>query len=188
MKRTLKIKNKTRWSGRDLRRLFLAAMAECDVPRLDVEVEYRKETKVHPFAGTHASWTGVRVRLTLPRDPAEMNLARTTTVIEHEIYHVRLHCTIGKHTHLDFPPRLNRWWDATESPAWAKDMPLRFVEPTPKAVVAKRSIAERNEERARRRYAKLQHKQRLLSRLLKLWGGRVRYYDRKRAAAPKEKP
>lgn len=186
----LTIKNQTRWSTRELRKIIRAAVRENEITGDAIHVDVRYARGQHygypDVIGGNAGRT--HVILKMPRGEA-IDMARSMVVVEHEFYHTRLFRTIGRHTHRDFPRRILKWWEATGVPEWAAGLTLHHVE-VPKKTRSEAAVSavERREARARAHVERLEVEITRKQKLLKKWRDKVRYYDKRTAALSQPKP
>lgn len=195
-KPALTITNGTRWSGRDLRRMVRACMDHLGVAeRKVVAINYHKRRRrptctdgravIGQYQGNADTGfhvvEGVRVWLELPRPGTPIDVLELPQVIEHELMH-----TLGHH-HNNMVPwwRLPVPWAAGLTVAWRPER----AKPTRQQAVA--AAVRQREALARKHLAALEAQAVRQAKLLAKWRARVRYYDRRAAAAtraPKETP
>jgi len=180
-KSPLKIKNKTRYSTRDLRRFFTAGLRALGASELKtIDVAYSRGARVHGRARYPSPdiWSsnsqGLFIWMTLPARASFLKLLELAQVFEHEIGH-----TLGlRHR------EMQSWW--TLGCPWAEGLTIRHLDaPIQRAVPA----PERREARARAHIARLETQLVRTQRLLRKWRAKVRYYDKRNeriAAAPKK--
>jgi len=183
MRIKLKLLNETRYSTRDLRRLFLAGMKAIGATQpKTVRVTY---ARIGSGIGGRAVYgqqlehggtiEGRQVWLYLDRGGSHKPVDLGVT-----IYHELLHSLGWRHRQM--AP------DSSFPLDWVDGLPLRFTEPAKRtrAEIAAGLVAKRD-ARARARVAQLEAEIVRKQKLLRKWRDKVRYYD-KRAAAQKAKP
>lgn len=184
----LVVENETRWSTTAIRSVVVRCLRHLGMRvRGHVRVVYstsKRELRDHngraALGHQHkrpdgSYWTapGLNMSLSLPRDPARLNLAHFCRVILHEALHWK-----GV-DHKDMTP--DQLWCRGPLPAWAEGAPPlvhRDVKPM-KPKPTREEIAERKLEAMRARVAKLAGQLARTEKLLKKWRRKLRDAERR---------
>lgn len=207
----MRLINETDWRTADLRRFILAGIRAMGAEENKiVTVKYSRSAR-----NLHGGWAflgrdtqgagflqGRRMMLSLPSDPAKLDLADFARTVEHEVGHqlglrhkdmseeMRYCGSIidGKHV----KPSLPRWAEgltvAFDSPVSPSDpMPAPESEETRFATRAAKmaSLIDARARHADEMLAQAERRFKIAQRVLRKWRQKARYYEGKRAAASK---
>ena len=170
----MRIHNNTAYRTADLRKFFLAGIRSMGAEsNKEIHVHYSRGSvhrgrATYGQPGVQGSW----IAMWLPRDPAKLQLSTFARVFEHEVSH-----NLGVR-HQDMSDNVRYCRGAL--PKWAEGLELTFQAPKPKPKV---DLVEKREAHARKMEAKWLKKLVAAQRVHRKWKLKVRYYERRQAAA-----
>ncbi len=172
----MKVVNKTGYDTGALRKFFRAGLKD-----IGAELD-KKITVVYSHGTRHGGWAyypcgdqlqGRTIRLTIPKDPANLDLKELALTFEHEAYH-----TLGlRHADMDEETKLCKG----PKPAWAEglEIPFHALEVAPlSGPVPKEERIARREAHARKLAERWARRLKTAQKQLKKWEAKVRYYER----------
>lgn len=168
----MRIQNNTKYSTADLRKFFNAGLTHMGADRDKwISVFYSKSRHVHGRACIGGSFgAGTWIEMWLPRGPHPLDLTSVARVFEHEVAH-----SLGvRHEDMDVDVRVCR-----QSVMWHEGLTIGVVEATKTKV----DHVARREAHARRMLERWERKLKLAKTRFSKWSTKVRYYERRAAAA-----
>lgn len=171
----MKIDNKTNYSTRHLRNIFLACERNegTDPKHREVKVTYTQGGATVGYAWYNSN----RVVIRLPRPKKQYdNLASI-----HRVARVYIH-EVGHNLNLKHKEMMH-WWDIEIDFLEAGRVEFKSVALKPKKEAVKKikkSAVENNEEKARKKLAEWEKKMNRAKNLVKKYQKKVKYYDKKK--------
>lgn len=174
----MKIDNKTDYSTRHLRKIFLACEKNegTDPKPREIKVIYTRGGATSGYAWYNSN----RVVIKLPRPKKQYNNLASI----HRVARVYIH-EVGHNLNLRHKEMIH-WWDIEIDFLEAGRVDFKSVALTPKKEAVKKtqkpkkSAAEKNEEKARKKLAEWEKKLNRSKTFVKKYQKKVKYYDKKK--------